>query len=424
MPAASQLYGPGMKTWKCTVCGYIHVGSEPPEVCPVCHAPKSAFVEVTKESSAPETRVTPPKSQTASSLPVVPTEPGGDDIKAGLYAINYGMFVVSSRKDGKFNAQTCNTVFQVTSDPPRVAIGINKQNLTHEYIEATKVLTVTVLGKGNMKHIKRFGFQSGRAQDKFQGVDYKLSPKVGCPIIPDGVAYLECQVRPEMSVDVVTHTLYVADVVGGGSLRGTEPITYAYYRQNRTSPEELVDDVDWNNVVTSLNLEFGANRRYQYQIGQLRHPRLVSILGGIMRTEGGHVENAIKYLSRRMSEKLGATGAKGFATALLFMKLNREFEEIARATYSQFARETDDKALKDMFTDQARSEMGHINIFKAIVEELSRGDYPVMFYCPLCGWELDYGVKPAEGDVKTCPKCGAKFSLVMNGDDWDLKRIS
>jgi len=33
-----------VKRWKCTVCGYIHVGKEPPEVCPVCGADRSKFV--------------------------------------------------------------------------------------------------------------------------------------------------------------------------------------------------------------------------------------------------------------------------------------------------------------------------------------------------------------------------------------------
>ncbi len=36
-----------MKKWKCTVCGYIHTGDEPPEICPVCGADKTKFVEVT-----------------------------------------------------------------------------------------------------------------------------------------------------------------------------------------------------------------------------------------------------------------------------------------------------------------------------------------------------------------------------------------
>lgn len=33
-----------MKKWKCTVCGYIHIGDEPPEKCPVCGAPKEKFI--------------------------------------------------------------------------------------------------------------------------------------------------------------------------------------------------------------------------------------------------------------------------------------------------------------------------------------------------------------------------------------------
>jgi len=44
-----------MKQWKCTVCGYIHTGPEPPEKCPVCGADKSMFVEVTASEAVPET---------------------------------------------------------------------------------------------------------------------------------------------------------------------------------------------------------------------------------------------------------------------------------------------------------------------------------------------------------------------------------
>jgi rubredoxin len=33
-----------MKQWKCTLCGYVHRGNEPPPKCPVCGADKSKFV--------------------------------------------------------------------------------------------------------------------------------------------------------------------------------------------------------------------------------------------------------------------------------------------------------------------------------------------------------------------------------------------
>lgn len=38
-----------MKKWKCSVCGYIHTGDEPPEKCPVCGADRSLFVELEPE---------------------------------------------------------------------------------------------------------------------------------------------------------------------------------------------------------------------------------------------------------------------------------------------------------------------------------------------------------------------------------------
>lgn len=409
-----------MKKWRCTVCGYIHEGPEPPEVCPVCGAPASAFEEV-KEAAEP---LKTGSSAPVSAAAVTPAELSKGDVKAGIYAMSYGMFVVASKNGDKFNAQAANTVFQLTSEPVRLALGINKQNLTHDFIGASKVLTVTVLGKGNMKHIKRFGFQSGRNYDKFAGLQYALSPEVGCPVIPDGVAYLECKVVS--SVDAGTHTLFIADVVGGGALRGQEPITYGYYRQNRAQPEAFVDDVDWNNVVAALNLEYGAQKRYEYQIASTSNPALCAVLDGIKRTEADHVESAVDYLTERLHQKLGAAApkAEGFLRSLLDMKLNLEFEETARATYSQFAKEATDTGLAKLFAGQARSEMGHVNIFKDLVSSLEEGEYPAIFFCPVCGWELDYGVSPSGGSERTCPKCGARFSLTISGGNWTLTSAS
>ena len=48
-----------MKKWKCSVCGYIHTGDEPPEKCPVCGAPKSQFIDVT-EPETPAPKPAPP----------------------------------------------------------------------------------------------------------------------------------------------------------------------------------------------------------------------------------------------------------------------------------------------------------------------------------------------------------------------------
>jgi len=35
--------------WLCTICGYIHEGDEPPEICPQCGAPKDKFIKLEEE---------------------------------------------------------------------------------------------------------------------------------------------------------------------------------------------------------------------------------------------------------------------------------------------------------------------------------------------------------------------------------------
>ena len=38
-----------MKKFICTVCGYVHEGNTPPEVCPICKAPANKFEEMSGE---------------------------------------------------------------------------------------------------------------------------------------------------------------------------------------------------------------------------------------------------------------------------------------------------------------------------------------------------------------------------------------
>jgi len=219
-----------MKQWRCKVCGYIHTGPEPPDICPVCGAPKEEFEEITAG-----TEVTAPAGG-PSAVSVVPLTGNTSDVQGALFTLSYGLFLLSSREDGRYNGQTSNTVFQITADPRQIALGVNKANLTHEYIISSGVCAVTILGQGDLDLVRRFGFQSGRNADKFAGLQYSLGPVTGCPLLPGGVAYLEGRINPKLTTDTGTHTLFIADVVGGGVLAGGEPLTYDYYRRNKTKP--------------------------------------------------------------------------------------------------------------------------------------------------------------------------------------------
>ena len=147
-----------------------------------------------------------------------------------LFKLSYGMFIVSSKKNGGFNGCIVNTVFQLTPEPPMVAASINRQSLTHEYITESKVFAASILSQQTpMPFIGRFGFRSGRDTDKFEGVNYKVG-KTGSPIILDNtVAFLEAEVTD--SIDVLTHTLFIAKIIASQTLdNDTQPMTYDYYR--------------------------------------------------------------------------------------------------------------------------------------------------------------------------------------------------
>ena len=118
-----------------------------------------------------------------------------------LHRLGYGMYIVGSHKSGKLNGQVANTVFQITSEPPTVAVSINKSNLTHEYIKASQLFSASVLCQATpLPYIGGFGFKSGRDVDKLKGVNYKLG-QTGSPIFLDNAnAYLEAEVIQDVDI--------------------------------------------------------------------------------------------------------------------------------------------------------------------------------------------------------------------------------
>jgi len=149
-----------------------------------------------------------------------------------FYKISYGLYVVSSKRGDKLNGQIANTVFQVTSEPPTIAVSINKQNLTHKFIEESRVFAVSILSKeAPMKFIGHFGFKSGREIDKFKNIDYKVGVS-GAPIVTENkntIGYLECKLIN--SLNVGTHTVFIGEIIDAEIINDGEPMTYAYYHE-------------------------------------------------------------------------------------------------------------------------------------------------------------------------------------------------
>ena len=144
--------------------------------------------------------------------------------------LSYGLYIVTSRMKDGMNGQIVNTVIQVTSDPPRVAVIINKKNLTHEFILKSKVFGVSVLEESApMKFFGPFGFRSGRDFDKLSNIQFNEG-LTGCPLVTEhALSILEAEVFDQ--IDLGTHTIFVGNVVNSEILKPGRPLTYRYYHE-------------------------------------------------------------------------------------------------------------------------------------------------------------------------------------------------
>ncbi len=151
------------------------------------------------------------------------------EINEGLNYITYGLYIVTSSDGEHKNGMIVNTVFQVTAEPARMAISVNKNCLTHEIISKSCVFAAMPLEQEtDLPFIGIFGFRSGRTFDKLAKVPYKTG-FLGCPIVTEHtLSYMEVEVS--QTVDVGTHTLFIGEVKDAGVVKpnGTA-LTYDYY---------------------------------------------------------------------------------------------------------------------------------------------------------------------------------------------------
>lgn len=148
-----------------------------------------------------------------------------------LFKIGYGLYVVTSNDGNKDNGLIVNTVTQLTDNPYRVAVNINKENYSHHVIKQTGVMNVNCLSvEAPFEVFQRYGFQSGRQTDKFAGVE-KLRSDNGLVFLPKYInAFMSLKV--DQYVDLGTHGMFICSVTEARVMSDKDTMTYTYYQKN------------------------------------------------------------------------------------------------------------------------------------------------------------------------------------------------
>lgn len=201
----------------------------------------------------------------------------------------------------------------------------------------------------------------------------------------------------------------------------------------------------------ALRLERAAVARYAEQPAASSDPRLVAYLESLRRNEAAHGAALEDWLRRHGEDPAaetppredlaaalepGAAGRHpladtdadvppGRAGDLAALHDDYDFEDEAVVVYGHFAYQADDRELMELFKELARSESGHRNGLRRTIRMVRDPATPVVLFCPLCGWEIDFGPHPAEGTVGKCRMCPGRFALHLGQDgDWTLERLA
>lgn len=192
-----------------------------------------------------------------------------------MFKISYGLFVLTAKKGDKNNGCIINTAMQVTSEPNRISVTVNKANYTHDMIKETGKLTVSTISQdADFELFKRFGFSSGADTDKFDGFDAFKESVNGTVYITQGTnSFISAEVEQE--VDLGSHTMFICKVTDAEILNDTPSATYEYYHANiKPKPQETAAPAGktvWRCTICGFEYE-GEELPADYVCPLCKHP--------------------------------------------------------------------------------------------------------------------------------------------------------
>ena len=144
-----------------------------------------------------------------------------------LWKLSYGMYAIGTLDEERPTGCIVNTVVQITSENPIIAISMNKDNFTYEAIKACGKFAVSILSeKTDQNVIAKLGFSSGRDTDKFSGFDFMFFD--GMPVVKkNACGYIGAEVIGMTETE--THFIILGRVCN--TMKGIDamPMTYQYY---------------------------------------------------------------------------------------------------------------------------------------------------------------------------------------------------
>lgn len=182
-----------------------------------------------------------------------------------FFKITYGLYIISSEYDGVKNGYVANTAFQVTAEPPQIAISCNKDNFTCGIIEKSKKFSISILKQeAKSETIGLFGYKSGKDLNKFASIQQTISANNTPVVTEDSIAWFDCVVKQKLEVG--SHIIFVAEIIENELLEeDANPLTYAFYRDVKKgiAPKNAPTYIDKTKKETKKTSSPSSNKKYR-----------------------------------------------------------------------------------------------------------------------------------------------------------------
>ena len=281
--------------------------------------------------------------------------------KKAMYSLSYGLFVLTAREGEKDNGCIINTAAQVTSTPNRISIAVNKDNYTHDMVLRSGKFNISILSeRASFDLFRHFGFQSGRTVDKFADFTACARSENGLYYVTEGTnAYISGAV--EQTVDLGTHTLFIASVTDMEVLAPEPSATYAYYQsaiKPKPQPQAPQGKTVWRCTVCGYVYE-GEELPADYICPLCKHPASDFEKVTVPRTEEPSANSNKQQEEPNMSKYAGTQTEKNLHAAF-------DGESGARNKYTYFAsvaRKEGYEQIAALFLKTAENEREHAKMW-------------------------------------------------------------
>jgi len=149
-----------------------------------------------------------------------------------------GITVITTAQDENWQGFTANSFATVSIDPPLITMNVAKRLEAATIIQQTGMFAINILRAEQIQWGKIFaGFTE--TDNRFENIDIKLSDG-GCPLLPDTLGWLECDVYHML--DVGENLLFVGQVKDAGWTEDdADPLLYFHRHWGKFQQEDPRD---------------------------------------------------------------------------------------------------------------------------------------------------------------------------------------